>query len=498
MKAVSSEHIIHCIQDIHVKELVKRLNWSVTIRWYYIAFSSLLIVFVYFLAQDHAVSFHFEFLIIANVFLFCCNLLYQYQLRYSYDKCLGTLDLRYYLILQIITDYLALTLVVYTLGSIETPIILMIIPNTILATLFFTPRQSLIIAIFGLLMVISPLILEYFQLIPVISIFNHSLSTSFKNIVLASPTLLSGYIFILFTCVIFCWYLLCSITSRLIKNELELERSYQDMIRLDKEKTHATLRSTHELKAPLAAIKNYVYTMNAGYAGDINDKVLKIINRIGKRCDYLLNNVTDIIKLGNLKSYIVFDAKLEEGPEKEPVNKNYKQFYPINIKQYISEFILNYKTLSHEKNLTIKLNKQFSDKDSKHKNHDYTIMANDENLQLIFINLLTNAVNYSHQNGLIEIDISKKQSNQKQLICVSIRDHGIGIDKQQINNIFEEHFRTNNAAQFYEGGTGLGLSIVKVCSQILNAKIQVESTLNEGTTCTICFNMCKSGDSSHE
>ncbi len=492
MKAVSSEHIIHCIQDIHVKELVKRLNWSVSIRWYYIAFSSLLIVLVYFLAQAHAISLHFEFLIIANLFLFCCNLLYQYQLRYSYDKCLSTFDLRSYLILQIITDYLALTLVVYTLGSIETPIILMIIPNTILATLFFTPRQSLIIAISGLLMVISPLILEYFQLIPVISIFNHSLNVSFesnlsfKTTILANPTLLSGYIFILFSCVIFCWYLLCSITTRLINNELELERSYQDMIRLDKEKTHATLRSTHELKAPLAAIKNYIYTMNAGYAGEINAKVLKIINRINKRCDYLLNNVTDIIKLGNLKSYVVLDARTD----KEENN----QFYPVNIEQYINEFVDKSKALSCEKNLTITIDKQLNQSSSNQTDSKYYIMANDENLQLIFTNLFTNAINYSHTNGIINIIICIKErgeteNNNQHLICVSIKDHGIGIEQKQIDKVFEEHYRCNNAAQFYEGGTGLGLSIVKVCSQILNADIDIDSTLNEGTTFTICFKL---------
>ena len=482
---MSAENIIYCIQDIHVKELVKRLNWSVKIRWYYIAVSSLVITFVYLLGDEHALNLHYEYLIIANLFLFFCNSLYQYQLRYSYDKCLGTFDLRHYLRLQIITDYLALTLVVYTLGSIETPIILMIIPNTILATLFFTPRQSLLIALSGLFTVITPLILEFFQLIPMISIFDHSLNASFKTIVFSQAIILWGYVFILFACVIFCWYLLCSITSRLIKNELELERSYQDMIKLDEEKMHATLRSTHELKAPLAAIKNYVYTMNSGYAGEINDKVLKIIDRIGKRCDYLLNNVTDIIKLGNLKSYVVFDEKRSDAEGRT-------QFYPVNIMKYVDEFLMQNNALTQEKKITINIDNQLSDA-GKRNNTD--IMANEENLQLIFSNLLSNAINYSHINGIIDVVLSEKESENKKLICVSIKDHGIGIDEKQINKVFEEHFRANNAAKFYEGGTGLGLSIVKVCSQILDANIQIESILSEGTMVTICF---KAGEIYHE
>ena len=489
---MSSQSVIHCVQDVHVKELVKRLSWSVKIRWYYIGISSLLIFFVYWLLDADAIHFRFDFLIIANVFLFFCNLLYQYQLRYSYDKCLGTFDLRYYLVLQIITDYLALTLMVYTLGSIETPIILMIIPNTILATLFFTPRQSLLIALSGLMMVISPLILEFFQFIPVISIFDQSLNTSFKAIVLSQPIILMAYVFILFAGTLFCWYLLCSITSRLIKNELELERSYHDMIKLDEEKTHATLRSTHELKAPLAAIKNYVYAMNAGYAGEINDKALNIIDRIGKRCDYLLNNVTDIIKLGNLKSYVLFDARDAAGDS---------QFQPINLLQYIEKFISQNRTLTHEKKLTVNVNNQLANITTT----DKYIMANEENLQLIFSNVFSNAINYSHTHGVIEVLLTEKKSKHKKSqnsssiahkqLCVSIKDQGIGIGEKQLEKVFEEHFRANNAVKFYEGGTGLGLSIVKVCTRILDAVVEIESSLGQGTMVTICF---KAGETAHE
>lgn len=251
-----------------------------------------------------------------------------------------------------------------------------------------------------------------------------------------------------------------SITTRLIQNELELERSYQDMLKLDKEKSHATLRSTHELKAPLAAIKNYVYTIKAGYAGEINEQVLKIITRVGKRCDYLLNNVTDIIKLGNLKSYVVSDNK----------------FYAINLVNFISTFIAQNNDLALEKQIIINTHNFLS-------NNDSVIMANNENLQLIFSNIFNNAINYSYANGII--DISLNEHNNR--LCVSIKDQGIGIEDKLINQLFDEHFRATNAVNFYEGGTGLGLSIVKVCSEMIDAEINISSHLNQGTTVVICF-----------
>ena len=396
-----NHNIIHCVQDVHVKELVKRLDWSVKIRWYYISISSLLILCVYWMLNGHAIHLHYDYLIGANIFLFICNVFYQYQLRYSYDKCLGTHELRSYLMLQIFSDYLALTFVVYALGSIETPILIMIIPNSILSTLFFTPRQSLLITLSGMLMVMTPLILEFFQLIPVVSIFEHSL----KSAVLADSTIFVGFLFILFACVTFCWYLLASITGQLIRNELNLERSYQDMLRLDEEKTQTTLRSTHELKAPLAAIKSYTFTIEAGYAGEINDKVKKIIGRIGKRCDYLLNNVTDIIKLGNLKSYVVSETKFEA----------------IDLVKFIESFLTEMNALTIEKNINIKLIKEI-------KSAEVYVIANEENLQLIFSNLLTNAINYSHEKGTVNVILNEVDYNENKGLCVTIEDHGIGID----------------------------------------------------------------------
>ncbi len=465
---MTAENIIHCVQDIHVKELVKRLHWSVKIRWYYLILSSLLIALVYLLMDQQSIHLHYRYLLTANVFLFFCNLIFQSQLSNSDRRCLGISDLRFYFILQIISDYLALTLIVYALGSIETPLMLMVIPNTILASLFFTPRQSLLIALAGLLLLISPLLLEYFQLLPVISIFNTPAGSAFKQNIFSQPVILFGYILMLFVCVIFCWYLLCSITSRLIQNELELECSYKNMLKLDKEKTQATLRSTHELKAPLAAIKNYVYVIQGGYAGEVNDKLLQIIERIGKRCDYLLNNVTDIIKLGNLKSYIVLE-------------KDSKQFYPINLRSYMLELIKQNRASGTARNITLQFHDQLADVTTE---NNYLIMANKENLQLIFSNLLSNAINYSYENGIVDIILEKNTAGR---LCVSINDQGIGIAEKHREKVFEEHFRSNNAVQFYQGGSGLGLSIVKVCADILNADVLLESSQEQGTQVSICF-----------
>ncbi len=172
--------------------------------------------------------------------------------------------------------------------------------------------------------------------------------------------------------------------------------------------------------------------------------------------------MTDIIKLGNLKSYVVSE----------------NNFHPVNLVSFINTFIAQNKDLVFEKQITINSLNLLSE-------HNSMIMANEENLQLIISNLFNNAVNYSYDKGIIDISLSEQQ----EMLCVSIEDHGIGIEDKLIDKLFDEHFRATNAVNFYEGGTGLGLSIVKVCSDILNAKIKISSKLNKGTKILICFHV---------
>jgi two-component system phosphate regulon sensor histidine kinase PhoR len=102
--------------------------------------------------------------------------------------------------------------------------------------------------------------------------------------------------------------------------------------------------------------------------------------------------------------------------------------------------------------------------------------------EMIF-NLLDNAVKYNKQGGSIRVTIEKTETE----ILLSVADTGIGISPADQKRIFERFYRADKSRSKDMGGTGLGLSIVKHGALIHNARVEVESALNEGSRFTLRF-----------
>jgi signal transduction histidine kinase len=104
-------------------------------------------------------------------------------------------------------------------------------------------------------------------------------------------------------------------------------------------------------------------------------------------------------------------------------------------------------------------------------------------LRNVIINLVSNAVKFSPENGMIDVET---EVNEKQIL-ISIRDYGLGISDEDKKHLFERFFRGKNATNIQ--GTGLGLHIVSKYVELMNGQISVESELEEGTTFKINFNI---------
>lgn len=110
----------------------------------------------------------------------------------------------------------------------------------------------------------------------------------------------------------------------------------------------------------------------------------------------------------------------------------------------------------------------------------FFILANEESVVQIFVNLISNALHASPQIGSISINLAQHQENEVQ---VHVMDQGVGISEEDQRKIFDPFFTTKPLGE----GTGLGLSIVHKLVEEQNGSIQVESKLHEGTTFTITF-----------
>jgi two-component system phosphate regulon sensor histidine kinase PhoR len=114
-------------------------------------------------------------------------------------------------------------------------------------------------------------------------------------------------------------------------------------------------------------------------------------------------------------------------------------------------------------------------------NESFVVMANADELGSVFVNLLTNAMTYTPEDGLISVTTSREKNN----VRVMVRDTGIGIASEDLPHIFERFYRADKARSVETGGTGLGLAIAKHVMALHGGEISAESVLGEGTTVTV-------------
>ncbi len=238
----------------------------------------------------------------------------------------------------------------------------------------------------------------------------------------------------------------------------ELKKIKQDLNNaLAKEKDLNELKSrfvamaSHEFRTPLTTMLSSV-SLIAKYR-ELNDEKnqLKHIDKVKTS----INNLTDI-----LNEFLCL-SKLEEGiTENKPER--------INLKFFITDVVAEMRLMTLEKQ-KLELN-YLGDKMG---------FMDKKLLKNILHNLISNAIKFSPENGLIEVVVE----SLKYSIKISVKDNGIGISKQDQKHLFEQFFRGQNATHIQ--GTGLGLNIVAKYLEQMKGSISFESKENKGTTFTV-------------
>jgi signal transduction histidine kinase len=113
------------------------------------------------------------------------------------------------------------------------------------------------------------------------------------------------------------------------------------------------------------------------------------------------------------------------------------------------------------------------------------IIGDRELMEYAIYNLLTNAIKYSPSDTLVTVDAARSRD----LLRISVRDQGIGMDEKELGSIFQKFYRTRKAEASGEAGTGIGLSIVDQIVAHHRGRIEVTSTPGQGS----CFTMVLPG-----
>lgn len=209
---------------------------------------------------------------------------------------------------------------------------------------------------------------------------------------------------------------------------------------------------SHELKTPLMSISGYAEIMKNGLVK--SEDIEKFSERIYKEARRLSTLVEDIIKLSILDE------------------TNAIELEKVDLFDMTNEIILRLEPQTKMKAITVKLSGE-----------SVIIDGVSHIIDELIFNLVDNAIKYSNVNGNILINIFKKNGKK----CLSVKDYGIGIPKDDVDRIFERFYRVDKSHSRETGGTGLGLSIVKHAAIIHDARITVNSELGKGSEFIVEF-----------
>ena len=210
----------------------------------------------------------------------------------------------------------------------------------------------------------------------------------------------------------------------------------------------------HEIRTPTGAISGLTKILQ----GQVFDPKLKnLVNTIATASNSLLDLVNTVLDLGTME------------------NKNFKLSQErFSFTQLFDEIISITKVKASEKNLS--LNLKISILEGRYYEGDKT------RLKQIFVNLINNAIKFTDTGAILVVANYKLNPNDncKNEIEFQVIDTGIGISKDNLDQIFEKYYQANSNGSYYEG-TGLGLSITKELVEKMDGSIRVESSPGFGS-----------------
>ena len=205
---------------------------------------------------------------------------------------------------------------------------------------------------------------------------------------------------------------------------------------------------SHELRTPLASIKAIVESLESGAIQD-EKYALDFLQRIHYTVDSMNDIVSDLLIL----------SKAESEAENTGTDT-------IDLGKAAQFSLRSLQDKADQKNVSISINT---------KSPAALVQANETQIEIVLTNLIDNAIKFSEQDGEVWVDIDSKNN----MVVVSVRDNGIGINSEDIDRIFERFYKAERSR--HNEGTGLGLSIVRHIIESFGGSIEVKSNVGEGS-----------------
>ncbi len=207
---------------------------------------------------------------------------------------------------------------------------------------------------------------------------------------------------------------------------------------------------SHEFKTPIVSIKGFARQLQSENITD--EQRREYVEIISSESDRLAKMSTNILLLTKLENQQIVSEKTV-----------------FSLDEQIRNSIILLENLWSAKNIELDLDLPDS--------LEYNF--NEEMLSHVWINLITNAINFTGESGKITVKLFE---NENSVIC-SVTDNGIGMDSETLDRIFEKFYQGDKS--HHDGGNGIGLNIVKRIVALAGGEISVESELGKGSKFTV-------------
>lgn len=237
-----------------------------------------------------------------------------------------------------------------------------------------------------------------------------------------------------------------------VRNREELERlagelsaANEELKKLDKAKSEFISIASHQLRTPLSIIKGYISMIEEGSFGRITKKIAEPLRRVYLSNERLIKLVNDLLDL----------SRMEGGRMRYEMK-------PTQFSVIIGSVVEEFQQIAQSKGISLRFKKE---------SEDLPVRLDEEKMRQVAFNLIDNAVRYTPKGGSITITLAINPYH----LLFSVADTGIGLNKQELNSLFQKFVRSKEVARIHTEGVGLGLYVARRIVEDHGGRIWAES-----------------------
>jgi len=224
---------------------------------------------------------------------------------------------------------------------------------------------------------------------------------------------------------------------------------------LDQMKSDFVSLVSHEIRSPMNSLLAQIKVVLDGLAGEVTEKQKEILGRAYGKIENLIAMASELLDLSRIESGLIAHEKVN-----------------VEVVSFLADVLSFQQESAREKNIEICIE---SPPDLP------SVLANRQNLEEVFSNLITNAIKYSPPGSRVVVSAGTEAGQ----LVIKVSDTGFGIPPEDIDKIFDRFYRVKDEKTRYIHGTGLGLAIVKNIVEAHNGSVRVESRPGHGSTFSV-------------